>query len=105
MRIREMKPIFAIVFLVASVSSAVAQPTPNTQPVIPACPPDLKIPDPPTVGRRAPDLSEKLSESKGVICPPAGVDPEIAVRPPPVGDIKVITPPGTPGGDQSVQPK
>jgi hypothetical protein len=42
-------------------------------------------------------LSEQLSESKGVICPPAGVDPGISV--PPVGGGR------TPGGDPNVVPK
>jgi hypothetical protein len=32
-----------------------------------------------TTGSRS--LSEQLSESKGVICPPAGIDPGIAVQP------------------------
>ena len=75
------------------------------QPAKPACPPDVSAPDAPTVGSAAPNLSDKLSQSKGIICPPAGVDPEIAVRPPPTGDTKVIPPPGSPGGDTTIQPK
>jgi hypothetical protein len=51
-------------------------------------------------------LSERLSQSKGVICPPAGIDPGIAATPPPGGGrTPVIPPPGTPGGDPSIQPK
>lgn len=52
-------------------------------------------------------LSKKLDESKGVLTPPHGVDPEIHQAPPAnTGDkMPVIIPPGEPGGDQSVQPK
>lgn len=50
-------------------------------------------------------LSEKLDRSEGVICPPAGIDPEIASPPPAGGKTPVIPPPGSPGGDQSVRPK
>jgi hypothetical protein len=70
-----------------------------------ACPPDVKG-EPPTVGRGSSEpLSDKLAQSKGIICPPAGVDPEMQVAPPDGGRLKVIPPPGTPGGDPSVQPK
>jgi hypothetical protein len=71
----------------------------------PACPPDVKEDGAPTVGSAGPDLSKKLSESKGIICPPAAVDPEMAVPPPAGGKLKVIPPPGSPGGDSGVQPK
>jgi len=50
-------------------------------------------------------LSDKLAQSNGVICPPAGVDPEIREPTPPGGSMKVIPPPGTPGGNPNVQPK
>ncbi len=50
-------------------------------------------------------LSDRLSESKGVICPPAGVDPGMAAPPPGGGRMPVIPPPGTPGGDPGLQPK
>ena len=52
------------------------------------------------------DLSEKLARSGGVICPPEHVDPEIRQPTPPTGgSMPVIPPPGSPGGDQLVQPK
>jgi hypothetical protein len=52
------------------------------------------------------DLSEKLARSGGVICPPDHVDPEIKQPTPPTGSsMPVIPPPGSSGGDQSVQPK
>jgi len=50
-------------------------------------------------------LSDKLARSGGVICPPEHVDPEIRHPTPPGGAMPVIPPPGSPGGDQSVQPK
>ena len=50
-------------------------------------------------------LSERLSESKGVICPPAGIDPGLTVPPISGGRTPVIPPPGTPGGDPGIQPK
>jgi hypothetical protein len=49
-------------------------------------------------------LSEKLDQTAGVICPP-DVDPAIKAPTPNAGNTPVIPPPGSPGGDQSVQPK
>jgi hypothetical protein len=51
------------------------------------------------------NLSDELSRSKGVICPPAGVDPGISAPPVGGGVTPVIPPPGTPGGDPSIVPK
>jgi len=50
-------------------------------------------------------LSERLARSNGVICPPDQVDPEIKQPAPEGGRMPVIPPPGSPGGDPSVQPK
>jgi hypothetical protein len=50
-------------------------------------------------------LSDQLSQSKGIICPPAGVDPGIAAPLTGGGRTPVIPPPGTPGGDPSIVPK
>jgi hypothetical protein len=50
-------------------------------------------------------LSDRLTRSDGVICPPSHVDPEITQPTPPGGPMPVIPPPGSPGGDPSVQPK
>jgi hypothetical protein len=88
--------------------TVVAQPAGDRRP--PAeqgvtCPPDVKG-DPPTLGRGSSEsLSDRLADSKGVICPPAGVDPEMQVAPPAGGRLKVIPPPGSPGGDPNVQPR
>lgn len=45
--------------------------------------------------------------TSGVIHPPTGVDPGIRVPAPDpqAGTMPVIPPPGTPGGNQAVQPK
>jgi hypothetical protein len=50
-------------------------------------------------------LSDRLAAGNGVLCPPSGVDPEIRAPTPDVGKTPVIPPPGSPGGDKSVQPK
>ena len=49
-------------------------------------------------------LSDKLNQSNGVTCPP-NVDPGIKAPTPQAGKMPVIPPPGSPGGDPSVQPK
>jgi hypothetical protein len=52
------------------------------------------------------NLSQKLAQSNGVLCPPKAVDPDMQAPTPPAGRMPVIKPPGTPGSpDQSVQPK
>lgn len=70
-----------------------------------ACPPGTGT-NPPTVGKREDKpLSDQLAESKGVICPPAGIDPEMRQAPPEGGAMRVIPPPGLPGGNPGVQPR
>jgi hypothetical protein len=62
---------------------------------------DGKAPD----GKTGDTLSDKLARTDGVICPP-NVDPEIKAPTPQSGNkMPVIPPPGSPGGDQSIQPK
>jgi hypothetical protein len=71
-----------------------------------ACPPDARVGAPrsnETTGSRT--LSDQLAESKGVICPPVGVDPGITAPLTGGGRMPVIRPPGTPGGDPNIQPK
>ena len=58
-----------------------------------------------TTGQRTEPLSDRLAKSDGVLCPPAGVDPEIRAPTPDTGNTPVIPPPGSPGGDPSVRPK
>ena len=105
MGVQHLALVIALLASMAATATTLAQ-APAPAPLPPACPPDVKG-DPPTIGRNDPStsLSEKLADSKGIICPPAGIDPEIQVKPPAGGALIVIPPPGSPGGDQSVQPK
>jgi hypothetical protein len=70
--------------------------------------PDPRTTIPEKIAPPADDLSEKLDRSGGVIPPPADPGPGIVIPPPepdPAPDMPVIRPPGTPGGDPSIQPK
>jgi hypothetical protein len=58
-----------------------------------------------TTGQASEPLADKLAKSNGVLCPPAGVDPEIHAPTPDAGNTPVIPPPGSPGGNPSVRPK
>jgi hypothetical protein len=58
-----------------------------------------------TTGQRAEALGDKLAKSDGVLCPPAGVDPQMHAPTPDAGNTPVIPPPGSPGGDPTVRPK
>jgi hypothetical protein len=51
------------------------------------------------------DLSDRLAQSGGVICPPSQVDPAIKAPTPQGGSMPVIPPPGSPGGNPNIQPK
>lgn len=63
-------------------------------------------PDGTTTGQSREPLGDKLAKSEGVICPPAGVDPEMHAPAPSTGDsMPVVPPPGSPGGDPTVRPK
>jgi hypothetical protein len=98
------RPILFALALLSAVTAASAQTPPAAQP-----PKDC----PPGVGANAlglsnddskGTLSDKLASSKGIICPPS-IDPHMQQRPPEGGAMKVIPPPGSPGGNQNVQPK
>lgn len=103
--VRVAVPLIAAFIIVAGANTSLAQPANPSPGAGAACPPDIKG-DPPTVGGGSSEpLSDKLAQSKGVICPPAGVDREMQVTPPSGGHLKVIPAPGTPGGDPNVQPK
>jgi hypothetical protein len=62
-------------------------------------------PDGVTTGRSSEPLGDKLARSNGVLCPPTGVDPAIRAPTPEGGNMPVIPPPGSPGGNPNVQPK
>ena len=57
-------------------------------------------PDGQTTGQAREPLGDKLARSDGVLCPPAGIDPEIRAPTPEAGNTPVIPPPGSPGGDR-----
>jgi hypothetical protein len=59
-------------------------------------------PQPSDPGTR--DLSERLAQTDGVLCPP-NIDPDIKAATPEAGKMPVIPPPGSPGGDPTVRPK
>jgi len=69
------------------------------------CPPGTSANAPTINGDSKQNLSDKLASSKGIICPPAGIDSEMRQKPPEGGAMKIVPPPGSPGGDQRVQPK
>jgi hypothetical protein len=72
------------------------------------CPQDNARRPAPPPGAQSPSdsTSERLADTKGVICPPTGIDPEIRVKPPSEeGVIKTVPAPGTPGGGPNSQPK
>jgi hypothetical protein len=95
--------LIAALFVVGTARAEQKLPVPA--PPVVNCPPGVNG-NPPTIGGgSAESLSEKLAESKGIICPPAGIDPEIQKTPPAGGELRIIPPPGSPGGDPNVQPK
>jgi len=102
-------------------ASAQAPPRPVTPPVQAAPPspsistdcapmrqgaePGAPVSEGTTTGQRADALGEKLARSDGVLCPPAGVDPEMRAPAPDAGNTPVIPPVGSPSGDPSIRPK
>ena len=99
-----MRTILAAAIVVASVTGAVAQAT-QRNPVArpdPNCSPETRQNTP--GAKPGTNLSDKLADSRGVICPPA-VDSGITQPPPGGGTLKVVPPPGSPGGDPTAQPK
>ncbi|MFB9268391.1 hypothetical protein ACFFWD_35640 [Bradyrhizobium erythrophlei] len=103
------------------VASAQAPPSPTTPPAQTAPPsptraancapmqqpahPGIVVPEGTTTGQSTMPLGDKLAKSDGVLCPPAGVDPEMRAPTPEGGNTPVIPPPGSPGGDPSIRPK
>ncbi|GAB1717164.1 MAG: hypothetical protein NTAFB05_22060 [Nitrobacter sp.] len=80
--------------------------TPAPSPNAGNCPPsDTAPPHGTTTGKPGEPLGDKLAKSDGVLCPPAGVDPEMRAPTPEGGNTPVIPPPGSPGGDPTVRPK
>jgi len=109
MRSRNIAAIVAALWALFTLPAQAQAERPGTPPLAQppnqsACPPGSELPrSNETTGNRP--LSDRLSESKGVICPPAGVDPGITAPAVGGGRMPVIPPPGTPGGDPGIQPK
>jgi hypothetical protein len=120
----QMKPallLSCVLIATSELASAQAPPVPATPPAQTAPPapdrtatnctptqstPQGKIaPQGTTTGQSNEPLSDKLAKSDGVLCPPAGVDPEMRAPTPDTGNTPVIRPPGSPGGDPSIRPK
>jgi hypothetical protein len=82
------------------------QPAPPQMEHPPLAPPNASQPPPEQIAPIQHSLSDKLSRQQGMLQPPA-VDPGIRAPLPPQanGPMPVISPPGTPGGDQKVVPK
>ena len=107
------------ILMASSAATAQAPATPPAQTAPPAprnatgCAPTQSMPKQGTIAPqgttttdpRAEPLSDKLARSDGVLCPPTGVDPEIRAPTPKTGNMPVIPPPGSPGGDPTIRPK
>lgn len=118
-------PLFATVGLLSAVSTlalAQAPPAPSTpgQRIAPSniarpgnCTPTEIAPQESTIAPKGTttvqgngvQLTDRLAQTGGVLCPPAGVDPEMRAPPPGGGRTPVIPPPGSLGGDPSLRPK
>jgi hypothetical protein len=94
--------LFALALLGAVTGAGGQTPPPAQAPK--ECPPGTSANAPGLNGDSKGNLSDKLASSKGIICPPS-VDPHMQQKPPEGGAMKVVPPPGSPGGDQRVQPK
>jgi len=112
--------ISGVLLAVAGAASAQAPPTPATPPAQTAPPAPSRAadctptqstpqgniaPQGTTTGQSSEPLGDKLARSDGVLCPPAGVDPEMHAPTPDAGNTPVIPPPGSPGGDPTIRPK
>ena len=118
-----MKPalfLSCVLLAACGVASAQAPPTPATPPArttppapghATACTPTQSTaqgniaPRGATTGQSQEPLGDKLAKSDGVLCPPPGVDPAMRAPAPDGGNMPVIPPPGSPGGDPNVRPK
>lgn len=101
----------AFLCLMGGVLAAAAQsPPPTTPPDPKACAPEERLqpgptgPQVPETTRPGDTTSDRLARTDGVICPP-NLDPEIRAPTPDAGTMRVIPPPGTPGGKSDIRPK
>jgi hypothetical protein len=122
MRIKQSLILCCVLMAPSGAAVAQAPPAPTTPPAqtVPPAPPrattdctpmqqpqrpGTAAPEGQTTGQRSEQLGDRLARSDGVLCPPAGVDPEIRAPTPDAGNTPVIPPPGSPGGDQTIRPK
>ena len=93
MRMKSSLLLSGVLIAVSGAAGAQAPPSPATPPAQTAPPPPARAselradaadaaagtvaPEGTTTGQRAEPLGDKLARSDGVLCPPAGVDPEI----------------------------
>jgi hypothetical protein len=108
---RSVEALCACTILAVGLAGAASAQTAPQAPNMPA--PQSTIPekmeDPSVTGSTGSDatLSEKLEATEGVIRPPSNIAPDMTVPAPDPnpGTTPVIPPPGSPGGNQSIQPK
>ena len=121
MRMSQSLFLSCLLIAVPGIASAQAPPAPTTPPAQTAPPQPARVancspmpqpqdpshaaPEGTTTGQARESLGDKLARSDGVLCPPAGVDPEMRAPTPEGGNTPVIPPPGSPGGDPSMRPK
>lgn len=82
-------------------------PAPMAPPSVSSTPPEKIAPADKDVTQDHQTLSNKLARQQGTLAPPHDVDPGMQVQPPAQAQatMPVIPPPGSPGGNQKVQPK
>lgn len=100
-----MRSCFAALLVIAPAVIGAAQPAPARSSSALAqreCGPGTNAP---TLGEQdsTRNFSDRLAQSKGVICPPRDVDPQMDAPPPAGGKMLIIPPPD--GGNPNVQPK
>ena len=120
MRIKHSLFLSSLLMAASGMAAAQAPPTPATPPAQTAPPASVRAsncapmqstpqgniaPQGTTTGQSSEPLGDKLAKSDGVLCPPAGVDPQMRAPTPDTGNTPVIPPPGSPGGDPTVRPK
>jgi hypothetical protein len=120
MRIKQSLFICCVLVAASGAASAQAPPAPATPPAqtappsparandcaaMPSTAPGTKALPGTTTGQGGEPLSDKLARSDGILCPPAGVDPQMRAPTPDAGNTPVIPPPGGPGGDPTIRPK
>ena len=103
--------LLSVTSLAAVAQTPPSQTSPNmpdrTQTIPEKVEPPVQDPRSTAPAQPAESLSERLDKTDGVITPPADLDPEMSVKPPlqERGNMPVIVPPGSAGGDPNVTPK